>query len=412
MKKSRVITTVVAVSAMLIAGCSSGGSSSDGGSGSGGALKIGVINPFSGPNAPGGQAIYEGYQLAVDEANAAGGVLGKKVQLVKGDASKPDQGISEVNRLQGSVDVFAGTYISGVAETASQTASRFNKLYWDTNALAADLTTRGLKNFVRSGPAAPQFAAASVAAITKLVSSGLNKPVTGLKVFISHEASVYGTSIAEEQVSALRAAGAVVTDNIGYDYTSPDLSSVILQGLKDKPDVWLETGYVPDGILLLKTAKQQGFAPAATVLVGTGDTTDTLKGVGADILNGVLVVCYPHDDVNPSFGPGADKFLAAFKAKFGSPPVYPQSMTAYVGMQMLLQAITAAKSTSPDAVRTALTKIDKPAGSFATGYGEKFSSDFQNTLATPTVVQWQSGKTVTVYPTAAVPSGAKLQPMG
>ena len=77
-------------------------------------------------------------------------------------------------------------------------------------------------------------------------------------------------------------------------------------------------------------------------------------------------------------------------------------------MKQRLAALTAANSTDPEAVRTALKSIDKPAGTFANGFGEKFDANFQNTNALLTVVQWQSGKTVTVYPEAARVSGGSL----
>lgn len=379
-----------------------------------GVLKIGVINPASGAQAPGGEAIFDGYQLAVDEANQSGGVLGKEVQLVKADASTPEQGISEVNRLatSESVDVFAGTYISAVAVTASQTALRYGKLYWDTNALASSLTERGLTNFVRSGPSATQFANVSADAVQNLVAPAIGGSLSGLKIYISHEDSVYGSSIAAVQEKALKAAGATVTADVGYKYSDPDLGSVILRGQQTNPDVWLETGYVPDSSLLMRTAKQQNFRPKAIVLVGTGDTSDVLKAVGADQLQGVFVVGYPHTDISPAYGPGADKFLSEFKAKYGAPPVFPQSMAAYTGMQMLLDALKTAKSTDPATVRSAISTINKPLQSFATGFGEKFDSTFQNVNALPTVVQWQSGQTVTVYPKAAAPSGAKVVGLG
>ena len=55
--------------------------------------------------------------------------------------------------------MFVGTYISAVSNAASDAALRYSKVYWDTNALAAELTERGLPNFVRSGPYAASFAA-------------------------------------------------------------------------------------------------------------------------------------------------------------------------------------------------------------------------------------------------------------
>jgi hypothetical protein len=56
----------------------------------------------------------------------------------------------------------------------------------------------------------------------------------------------------------------------------------------------------------------------------------------------------------------------------------------------------------------AAAKLDKPAKSYATGFGAKFDAQFQNTRAFPTVVQWQSGKIVTVFPKEAAQPNVKL----
>ena len=68
----------------------------------------------------------------------------------------------------------------------------------------------------------------------------------------------------------------------------------------------------------------------------------------------------------------------------------------------------AAGGTNMENLRAAAAKMDKPAKSYATGFGVKFDAKFQNTRAFPTVVQWQSGKVVTVYPTDAAQPHVKL----
>src|SRR3974390_2660760 len=50
-------------------------------------LRIGAINPYSGPLALYGDEVSRGYQLAIDAANAKGGVPGRKIELLRGDAS-------------------------------------------------------------------------------------------------------------------------------------------------------------------------------------------------------------------------------------------------------------------------------------------------------------------------------------
>ena len=374
------------------------------------AIKIAAINPYSGALALYGEECARGYQLAVDEANAKGGVLGKQIELVKGDASNPQQAIAAVQRLATSegVEIFTGTYISAVSNAASDAAAQYQKLYWDTNALAQELTQRGLPNFVRSGPYALNFAEVSANAVTGLIAPALKKQPGQITVWIDHEDSIYGTSIAQKQKELLEKAGVKVAAVDAHSVKAIDLTDSVLRAKQANPDVWINTGYVPDNNLLLRTMRDQGFNPAAIILVGTGDTFETKDALGADMLNGILVVGYPEPDQSETYGPGAHAYLAAYKKKYERDPIAPQSMTAYTGLKILLEAVAAAGSTDMAKVRAAAAKMDKPLSSYATGYGVKFDETFQNTRAAPTVKQWQGGKVVTVFPTAAAAEGSKL----
>src|SRR3979411_3052744 len=71
-------------------------------------LKIGAINPYSGPLALYGDEMARGYQIAVNERNAKGGVLGRKIELVRGDATNPQQAIAAVDQLatRDNVEIF------------------------------------------------------------------------------------------------------------------------------------------------------------------------------------------------------------------------------------------------------------------------------------------------------------------
>lgn len=375
------------------------------------AIKIGVINPFSGPLALYGGEMTRGFELAVDQANAAGGLLGRKIELVRGDASNPQQGIATVEQLvtRDKVDIFTGTYISAVANSASDAAARYNKLYWETGGVARDLTERGLPNFVRSGAYAVSFAARSADTVRDLIAPALKKDMKDLKVWLEHEDSIYGTSIAEAQKRMLEAFGAKVVGVGSHSYRSIDLNDTVLRAKRANPDVLIQTGYVPDGNLLFRTAREQGFKPAAMLWVGTGDTAETLESVGAASLEGVLVVGWPRIDVAESYGPGAKAFLAAYRAKYKSDPIAPQSMAGYVGLQILFDAVKAAGSVDVDKVRAAVAKMDKAEGSYATGFGVKFDKNFQNLRASPNTAQWQSGKMVTVFPKQAILPGVTLK---
>ena len=376
-------------------------------------IKIGAINPYSGPLALYGTEVTRGYELAVDQINAAGGLLGRKVELVRGDAANAQQGIATVEQLatRDKVDMFTGTYVSGISLTASDAAARYNKLYWETNAIVQSLVERGLPNFVRTGPDSGTFAATAVATVRNLIAPALKKEMKDLKIWLEHEDSIYGTSVAEAQKRMLETLGAKVVGVGAHSARAIDLNDSVLRAKKANPDVLIQTGYVPDGNLLFRTAREQGFKPAAMLWVGTGDTPETLEAVGAASLEGVLVVGYPRTDIAESFGPGAKAYLAAYRAKYKNDPIAPQGMASYTGLLILFEAIKAAGSIEMEKVRAAAAKMDKPEGSYPTGFGVKFDKNFQNQRVGLTATQWQAGKMVTVFPQNAVLPGVLLKPL-
>ncbi len=373
-------------------------------------IKIGAVNPYSGPMALYGDELTRGFELAVDRVNATGGVLGKKVRIIRGSATSSQEGIAAVEQLVGrdGVDVLVGTYVTAISNAASEAALNNGKLYWETNALARDLTDRELPNFARPGPASDSFAQRSVEGTLKLVAPKLGKAPKDLKVWIEQEDSAFGTSISKEQQRLLQAAG-VSQVGVGiHSARAVDLSDSILRAKNFAPDLWLSTAYVADHNLLLRTAREQSFKAPAMMLVGTGDTFETLDAVGKDYLDGLLLVSYPRADVGESYAPGAHAFLEAYRAKYARDPIAPQAMSAYVGMRVLLECIAAAGSTEYEKVIAAAAKMDKPFGTYETGYGLKFDKTMQNVRALPLIAQWQAGKVVAVYPAEAVAPGGEM----
>jgi branched-chain amino acid transport system substrate-binding protein len=376
-------------------------------------LKIGALNPYSGPMALYGTEVTRGYELAVDRLNAAGGVNGRKLELVRGDVSNPQQGIATVEQLvsKDKVDLFIGTYISAISLTASDAALRYNKLYWETNAVAQTLTDRGLPNFIRSGPDGSAFANTSSAAVRELIAPALKKDLRDLRVWIESEDSIYGSAIAAAQKRILETFGARIVGVGAHSARTIDINDTVLRIKQATPDVLVQTGYVPDGNLLLRTLRDQGVKPGAVLLVGTGDTPETLQALGAEYMQGVLVVGYPRNDISEAFGPGNKAYLEAYRAKYKADPVAPQGMNAYSGFLILAEALQAAGSVEPEKVQAAAAKLDKPENSYPSGYGARFNKNFQNQRTGFTVSQWQGGKMVTVYPRMAVLPGVTLKPL-
>lgn len=366
-------------------------------------LKIGAVNPYSGGMALYGDEVTRCYELAAKWVNdQKGGLLGRPIEIVRGNATSAQEGIAAVEQLVGrdKVEGLIGTYASSISNAASEAALNYGKFYWETNALASSLTERGLPNYARSGPSSEDFGKRSVEGALQLAAKRLGKSAAELSVWLEHEDSAYGTSIADAQARLLKEAG--VTVGVGaHSYKSIDVTDSILRAKSAAPDLWISTGYVGDTNLLLRAARDQGFRPPAIMSVGVGDTKETLDALGAEYLEGVLLVSYPRADISEAYGPGSDAFLALYKGEFGRDPVAPQGMTAFVGAKMLFEAIEAAGATDFEAVMAAAKAMDRPEGSYETGYGARFSDQMQNTRAAPVIAQWQSGEVRPVYPVAA-----------
>jgi branched-chain amino acid transport system substrate-binding protein len=309
-------------------------------------------------------------------------------------------------------NIVAAYYVVKAADLASEAALNYNVLYWETNSLAKNLTERGLPNFVRVGPSSDHFAQVAVQGTLDVLAKRIGKAPKDLKVWVEHEDSNYGTSIAEEQKKLFEKAGATVMTS-GHSLRAIDLTDSVLRAKRFAPDVYITAGYVVDTNLLLRTAREQTFKPSAIILVGVGDTNETLSALGAEYLNGIIVSSYPRAQINPKFGPGAMDVAKAYEAKFKVPPVATSGTNGYVGMLMLARAIDAAGgSTAYRDVIAAAKKLDVPVGTYETGYGIKLDNNGQNTRAMPILSQWQDGKVVVVYPTEAMLPGTELRPLG
>ncbi|MDB4884999.1 MAG: amino acid transporter substrate-binding protein, partial [Gemmatimonadetes bacterium] len=107
----------LAAAALGAVACSGSKDTSGGGSG-GNAIKVGVYGPFTGGSSPMGASMRDGVRLAVDEINAKGGVLGRKIQLVeRDDQATPERGAQVMQDLVSNEKVVAvlGPINTGVA---------------------------------------------------------------------------------------------------------------------------------------------------------------------------------------------------------------------------------------------------------------------------------------------------------
>ncbi|MGH0217846.1 ABC transporter substrate-binding protein [Sinorhizobium meliloti] len=367
-------------------------------------VKFGALYPFSGQLALLGEESARGLEIAVDEINAAGGIQGEKVVLVRGDAVDNNQAIGEARRLISFEQVAAifGTYSSARSIAASQVAELSGIPYFELGAVADEVTGRGLKYLFRTNPYAADMGKMTVDMVADKIAPGIGKKPEELKIGIIYEDSSYGTSVSTHQANYAKERGVNVVVSSGYPAATVDMSSLVLELKQAGVDVVLQTSYQNDSVLFLQQANEAGYKPAAVIGGGGGYSMQpTADAVGHDVIDGVLDVDFTQYLVNTKATPGLDAFVEAYKAKYGSAPRSGHSLNNYVGAKALLEAIDKAKGFEPDTIVEAVKAMDIPDGATAAGYGIKFGENNQNERASMMGMQWQGGKLVTVYPDAA-----------
>ena len=366
-------------------------------------IKMGALYPFSGALAQLGDESYRGLELAVEERNAAGGVLGKQIALVKADAVDANQAVGEARRLTSVENVAAvfGSFSSALSFAATQVTELAGIPYFELGAVSDSVTDRGYKNVYRSNSTAKNFAHATIDSIVDVVAPGLGVDPKSLRVAIIHEDGLYGKTLGGFQQERAKEKGLNVVEVLPYPAKSVDLSSLILRLRGAKADIVLQTSYQNDTILFFRQANSAGYKPKAVIGAGGGySLTDSAKALGSAI-NGALNVDFPQYETNEKGAPGLSAFVEAYKKRYDMPPRSGHSLANYVGAKAFLDAIDKAGSMDPAKVRDAVLTYKQPIGSTATGWGFDFAENGQNQAATTTLMQWQDDKLVTVWPEAA-----------
>lgn len=363
-------------------------------------IKLGALYPFSGGLALLGDESYRGTKIAVDERNAAGGINGKKLVLIKADAVDANQAVGEARRLtsvEGVTAIF-GSFASGVSSAATQVTELAGVPYFELGAVADTITSRGFKYVFRSNSTAKNFAERSIESVIKVIAPTLKVDPKALKLAIIYEDGPYGTLVGGFQKEEAKRLGLTVVESQAYSAKSVDLSSLVLRVKSAGADIVLQTSYQNDTILFFRQSATAGYKPRAYVGAGGGySLNDTAVALGAGI-EGVYNVDFPQITMNEAGAPGLKDFVSAYQKQFGMQPRSGHSLVNYVGAKAFLEILAKAKSTDKDKIREAVLAYRQPVGSNAAAWGFQFGENGQNQLASTNLMQWQRGKLVTVYP--------------
>lgn len=363
-------------------------------------LKVGALYPFSGGLALLGDESFRGAEMAVEERNAAGGVNGRKVALVKADAVDANQAVGEARRLTSVENVSAifGSYASGISAAATQVTELAGVPYFELGAVADTITSRGFKYVFRSNSTAKSFADRSIESIGTVIAPMLKVDPKSLKIAIIYEDGPYGTLVGGFQREGAKRLGLNVVESQAYSAKSVDLSSLVLRLKGSGADVVLQTSYQNDTLLFFRQSASAGYKPRAVIGAGGGySLQETAQALGAS-MDGIYNVDFPQVNMKEDGAPGLKNFVAAYQKRYGIPPRSGHSLVNYVGAKAFLDVMAEAKSTDKDKIRATALAYKKPVGSSAAGWGFQFGENGQNQLASSNLMQWQGGKLVTVFP--------------
>src|SRR5688572_14478289 len=210
--------------------------------GQSGEYKLGVLVPLTGNLAVQGKLHLEGYEMMRDLINSRfGGVMGKKLVLVTGDAVDPTGAASEATRLatREGVKIITGTFSSTLCGAASEAAARHNVIYWETSCVDPRFTRRGLKNVFRTEIDGTGFGWYNVQFIAKHLAPRFNVPPSQLKVAFLSEDSSYGQGVTE--AARQRAKQEFGMQEVAAEYyafaTTNDFTPIILKLKALNPDI-------------------------------------------------------------------------------------------------------------------------------------------------------------------------------
>ena len=389
-------------------------------------IKIGVLEPFTGPWAKNGNESYVAMEIARDMINEKGGVGGKKIVYIRGDAPDPSAGKSEAERIitQEGVKLITGTYASPLGIAISAEAERHGVIHWETIASADIITHRGYKHVFQVGPAASRYGKEAFDFSKEELAKRLGKKFEDLRIALLWENRAFGTAVGNGARARANELGIKLVYDEGYDQFMTDMTALV-QKLKDtKPDVLVVISFINDTVLLHRKAKELNFYVPAVIGVSAGHSVPDLKDSLGTAVNGIFVSDLPvlvnPKALLPKVQAASEEFNKRYEKIQHRVPA-GHAVASFAALWTLFNdVLPKAKSMDPEDVRGAALSMDLPAGSLINGSGLKFSNfdhpndpkdAGQNLLSAIGVWQWQNMAARQVYPKSLATNDIIMVPL-
>ncbi|HET9532942.1 MAG TPA: ABC transporter substrate-binding protein, partial [Blastocatellia bacterium] len=221
-------------------------------------IRVGIVTSLTGAEAKFGQAQRYGYEMALDEINAQGGVLGKKVELVyQDDTSKDEVAMTAVDKLTEDPEIRAiiGAYKSSATFPASAVANRYRVPMLVPSAITDEITRQGYEWVFRVCAPASAYGRAMVDFLTKAAAVA--------RLAVVYENTQFGSSVARAALEQAPRAGIEIVAFEAYDPGGTDFTPLLTRVKSSGPEAVLFVSYLADATLLIRQAKEIDLNPKA-----------------------------------------------------------------------------------------------------------------------------------------------------
>lgn len=327
-------------------------------------IVIGDINSYTGPVTAFTLPYRNGMEMAVDEINAKGGILGRKLEVLhRDDNFSPAVGVRQANELvlNEKVDLLAGTFLSPVALAVANYATEKKVVFVAAEALTNALTWKKGSLYVfrvRNPMSMLTQMLVSKAVTLKCSRWAALGPINEAIVDLNTE---FKATMAEKRKDFVWA-GELLFPN-----QKLDPASAIDSLSRMKPDCLLNSTFGPDLIAFAREGKTLGFFKKVQVVSVLSGEPEYMDPLGADTPVGWWVTGFPADDNRPTLKKFRDDYSARYKT-------YPRfgSLIGYVTIKTIAAGIERAGSTETPKLIKGLegAKFDSPIGSLTMRAGD------------------------------------------
>lgn len=319
-------------------------------------IKLGVVTPLSTGDFRSGKINVQTVEMAVEQINADGGVLGKKLEVVTADdEGKPAAGVIALKRMiaKEKVSAVVGLWHSSVAVAQEKVATQMQVPMMLHYSWTDDLTAGHSDYVYRVGPFNAEIAQL---ALPYIKSNFKN-------IAIMYETNAFGSGFANYLEKIAKAEGLNVY-SIGYPQEATDLKPQLLQlkAKSPKPELLVIAAVYEATNLIPKQAQEIGLAPEMQILCSWDwPTYPAFQEILGEKGVGVTYATFESDKLKLS--PLGEKFKKEYKAKYDTdPPVF--ALFLYDEVMILAETMKRIKSSDPKDVAAGLkdTKFEGTTG--------------------------------------------------